>query len=108
MRPPNVWLIIISTSILTFLIRYLPVAFLYDRKLSPMLYRFLSNLPIAVLASIVAQSTFIKGGRVYSGLEDYYVVGLVCSVILAVWTRNLIVIVFGSMAVVGLLTVLIG
>ncbi len=97
---------IIGTAVLTFGIRYLPIALLGGRRLRPMLERFLRYLPIGILSGLVAQSTFLRGGMLNAGISDYYLHGMILVVLLAVWTRNLAAIILGGLALVGLLTFL--
>lgn len=100
-------LIIVSTSLLTFLIRFLPVRLLQGQRLTGNLYHFLRNLPIAVLAALVAQSVFVKQGSICSGWQDYYLLGLLASIALATITRSLAVIIFGSLMLLSLLKLLL-
>jgi branched-subunit amino acid transport protein len=103
----KLFLIIVSTSLLAFLIRFLPVWLLQGQRLTGHLYHFLRNLPIAVLAALVAQSIFVKEGTICSGWQDYYLLGLLTSITLATITRNLAVIIFGSLMVLSLLKLLL-
>lgn len=97
---------IVGTAVLTFGIRYLPIALLGGRRLRPMLERFLRHLPIGVLSALVAQSTFLQGGILTAGMSDYYFHGLIAVLLLAAWTRSMAAVVFGGLALVGLLTLL--
>ncbi len=104
----NIFLIIVITSVLTFLIRYLPITLLHGRELPLTLYKFLRNLPIALLAALITQSVFIKNGQLYSGWEDFYLIGFIASIILAIITRNMAIIVFGSLSIMALIALLPG
>ena len=95
-----------GTALLTFGIRYLPIALLRRRRLRPTLERFLRYLPIGILSSFVAQSVFLRAGVLNAGLSDYYLHGIIAALLLAAWTRSLAVVVFGGLALVGLLTFL--
>jgi len=63
---------IVGTALLTFGIRYLPIVLLGGRRLRPLLKRFLQYLPIGILSALVAQSTFLRGGVLNTGISDYY------------------------------------
>ena len=97
---------IAGTALLTFAVRYLPITLLRGRYLSPILKRFLRYLPIGILSALVAQSTFLRGGTLNSGASDYYLHGIIVVMFLAAWTRSLAAVVFGGLALVGLLTFL--
>lgn len=97
---------IVGTALLTFGIRYLPIVLLGGRRLRPLLKRFLQYLPIGILSALVAQSTFLRGGVLNTGISDYYLHGIIGALLLAVWTRSLAAVVFGGVALVGLLTFL--
>ena len=97
---------IVGTALLTFCIRYLPIALLGQRRLRPILERFLRYLPIGILSALVAQSTFLRGGMLNAGVSDYYLHGIIVVMLLVLWTRSLAAVVFGGMALVGLLTFL--
>lgn len=97
---------IVGTAVLTFGIRYLPMALLGGQRLRPMLERFLRHLPIGILAAFVAQSTFLRGGVLSTAMSDYYLHGLLAALLLAIWTRSLAAVVFGGLGLVGLLTFL--
>lgn len=95
---------IVATAILTFGLRYLPMALLGGQRLRPGLERFLRYLHIGILSALVAQSTFLRGETLDMATSNYYLPGLVIALLLAVWTRSLAAVVFGGLAVVGLLT----
>lgn len=97
---------IVGTALLTFGIRYLPIALLGQRRLRPMLERFLRYLPIGILSALVAQATFLRGGKLNTGISDYYLHGMIVVLLLAARTRSLAAVVFGGLALVGLLTFL--
>lgn len=97
---------IVGTALLTFGIRYLPLTLMGGRRLRPILERFLRYLPIGILSALVAQSTFLRGGILNTGISDYYLHGIVIVLLLAVWTRSLAAVIFGGLALVGLLTFL--
>lgn len=97
---------IFGTALLTFGIRYLPIALLGGRRARPMLERFLRYLPIGILSASVAQSTFLRAGVLNAGISDYYLHGMIVVLLLAAWTRSLAAVIFGGLALVGLLTLL--
>lgn len=94
---------IYATAALTVAIRYLPMVLLRDVTLPPRVERFLCSLPIGILAALVAQSVFLSRGSLDLSWSNHYLQGLAATVILATVTRSLVIVVFGGMAVVGLL-----
>lgn len=100
----NVFAIIIGAAVLTFLIRYLPLAILHKRRLSMLVEKFLYYTPLGVLAALATQSVFWKEGHLYSGLPNFYLLGAIVSVALGVATRKLGIVVIGGIGTVALAT----
>lgn len=98
----DIWALIVGTALLTFCLRYLPALLLRGRKFSRPIERFLYALPIGILTALVVQTVFFREGRLSSGWSDFYVLGLLTSIVLGVYTRNLAAVVFGGLGVVVL------
>jgi len=103
---PEILTIIILTSIIIYLMRYLPIAVLYKRNISPLFAKFLKCLPVAVLTALVVQAVFIKDGQPYPGTDNYYWLGFLFTIGLTFLTRSLLVIVFGSLGFLYLINLL--
>jgi branched-subunit amino acid transport protein len=97
---------IVGTSILTFGIRYLPMIILREVRLRPRVDRLLRNLPIGILSALVAQAVFLRDGVLDLGLSNFYLYGLLALLLIASIGRSLAALIFGGIAVVGLLTFL--
>lgn len=97
---------ILATAALTFLLRYVPMALMRRLRARPAIERFIKTLPIGILAAIVAQSLFLRGGAIDAGIGNHYLHGFVAVLAIAAMTRNLPVVVFGGIGVVALLTFL--
>lgn len=106
MRLDIVFAMIMGTSVLTFCIRYLPLVLLRQFRLPRKTERFLKSLPIGILAALVAQSIFLRGGALDSGLSNYYFYGFLVVLAVSTLTRSLAAVVFGGLGVVALLTFL--
>lgn len=97
---------IFATSVLTYLLRYVPMVLVRRLRARPAIERFIKTLPIGILAAIVAQSLFLRGGAIDAGIENHYLHGFVAALVIAALTRNLAVVVFGGIGVVAVLTLL--
>lgn len=104
MRPELVLSVIAAAAAVTFALRYLPMILVQRLPRRPIVEKFLKALPIGILAALVAQSLFLRGGSVDAGMENYHLPGFAAVVVLAALTRNLSVVVFGGVGVVALLT----
>jgi len=97
---------ILATSVLTFLLRYVPMVLARRLRARPAIERFIKTLPIGILAAIVVQSLFLRGGAIDAGIENHYLHGFVAVLAIAALTRNLALVVFGGIGVVAALTFL--
>lgn len=104
---PKILTIILLTSLIIYLMRYLPIAVLYRRSISPLFARYLKYLPVAILTALVIQSVFIKDGRPYPGTDNYYWMGFLFTICLTFFTRSLLIIVFGSLGFLYLINLLL-
>jgi branched-subunit amino acid transport protein len=95
---------IFATSALTYLLRYVPMVLVRRLRARPAIERFIKTLPIGILAAIVVQSLFLRGGRIDAGIDNHYLHGFVAVLAIAALTRNLAVVVFGGIGVVAMLT----
>lgn len=95
---------ILATAALTFLLRYVPMMLVRRLRARAAIERFIKTLPIGILAAIVVQSLFLRGGRIDAGIANHYLHGFVAMLAIAAATRNLAVMVFGGIGVVALLT----
>ena len=97
---------ILGTAALTFALRYVPMALARRLRARPAIERFIKTLPIGILAAIVVQSLFLRGGAIDAGIENHYLPGFAAALLIAAMTRNLAVVVFGGIGVVAVLTFL--
>ncbi len=98
--------VMLAAIIITYLTRYLPFAVLHNKKIPRRLEIFLRNLPVAVLSALAFQSVFLKDGEFHHGWDNFYLVGLVFAVVLAVTTRRLPVVVFGSISLLLIMNII--
>ena len=100
----EITLLIFLTSLVTYLPRVLPVWFLSQRKLPPALVLFLKNVPVAVLAALLAPALFAPEQTLTLSFSANPVLWVSIPVfILSYFTRNLFATVLFGMALLALL-----
>jgi branched-subunit amino acid transport protein len=72
----NRWLLIVGMMLVTFVPRYLPLAFVNRFNLLPFFIYSLSYIPVAVLSAIVAQNFFIENTPTVSLDNNCLIVGM--------------------------------
>ena len=66
-----VWSIIIGGGIVTLLPRVLPITILSKLKLNPKVEEFLTYIPIAILAALIAVELFTVDNKASMGNDNY-------------------------------------
>ena len=94
----NEWLLIAAMSVLTFTPRYLPFGLAGKVKMPPFLERALSFVPIAVLTSIITQSSLIRDGELALNLGNHHLLAVLAAFVSALISRRLFVIVTVGLA----------
>lgn len=79
----------------TALPRALPMTLLADRPLSPKVFRWLSFVPAAILAALVAPDIFLADGRLNFSLDNIFLLAALPTLLVAWKTRSL----FGTLAI---------
>jgi branched-subunit amino acid transport protein len=100
---PEIAILILLMAVVTYLPRLLPVIFLSRRSLPEPVVRWLSYVPVAVLAALLAPALFTFGGELnlaYSVNPAFWVSIPVFAV--AFLTRNLFVTVLTGMILISL------
>jgi len=87
----NYWWLIVAMALVTFLPRYLPMAFADKLRLSPLGLRALEFVPIAVLSVIIAQASFYRDGVLEIGFDNIHLLAAAAAVIAGIITRKLFV-----------------
>ncbi len=101
---PEIALLVLLTSVVTYIPRLLPVLFLSRRKLPKSVVFFLSYVPVAVLAALLAPTLFAPSGAVELALSSNPVFWVSIPVfVIALRTRNLFATVLSGMAILALL-----
>ena len=71
-------LCVAGMAIVTALPRILPITFLAHRKLPPALMRWLSFVPVSVLAALLAPEVFLRNGELHLAADNFFLVCLLC------------------------------
>lgn len=98
----NYWWLIFAMALVTFIPRYLPMAFANKLNLSPLLLRALEFVPIAVLSVIIAQASFYRAGVLDVSIHNAHLIAAAVAVLVGVLSRRMFVTI-----VAGLLTFVI-
>lgn len=65
-------LCVAGMAIVTALPRILPITFLAHRKLPPALMRWLSFVPVSVLAALLAPEVFLRNGELHLAADNFF------------------------------------
>ncbi len=105
---PEIVILIILMSLVTFIPRVLPILALSRRKLPELVERWLSYVPVAVLAALLAPSLFAPTGAVNLNLTVNPALWVSIPVfMIAAFTRNLFITVLSGMILIALLRFII-
>ena len=89
----NEWLLIFGMTLLTFTPRYLPLGFSGKVKINPIIGKSLKFVPVAVLTSIITQSSLFREGELVLDISNYYLIATVVSFVTAKFINHLFIIV---------------
>ncbi len=105
---PEIVILIFLMSLVTFIPRVIPILALSRRKLPELVERWLSYVPVAVLAALLAPSLFAPTGAVNLSLtvNPAFWVSIPVFMIAAL-TRNLFITVLSGMILIALFRLLI-
>lgn len=83
------WLLIAGMMLVTFVPRYLPLAFVNHFNLSPFFIHSLSYIPVAVLSAIVAQNVFYLENILTASLDNNRLIVAILAIFIALYTKSL-------------------
>ncbi|OBZ19197.1 branched-chain amino acid ABC transporter [Bacillus sp. FJAT-27264] len=98
----DVFIIIIGASIVTLIPRVLPIMVLSRKSLPEWLMRWLSYIPVAVMAALVAQELLISDGKLLSLSNNVELWAALPTFLTAIITKSLL----GTVGV-GIITVMV-
>lgn len=100
---PEITVLIFSMAVVTFLPRVLPIILLSRRSLPELIERWLSYVPVAVLAALLAPALFAPSGTLnLTAVENPALWVSIPVFIVAFLTRNLISTVLSGMILIAL------
>ena len=80
---------ILGMAVVTYIPRLLPVLFLSSRSLPPVIAKWLSFVPSAVLAAMLLPSIVLQDGEINLGRNNIFFWAAIPTILLAWKTRNL-------------------
>lgn len=86
----SIFLIIFGTAIVTFIPRVLPIAVLSRIELPEWAMRWLSYVPIAVMAALVGQELLLPNGKLVPLQNNLELIAALPAFIVAIVTRSLL------------------
>ena len=90
-------LMVSGMVIVTFIPRVLPLALLGNKELPEKVVLWLSFIPAAVLAALLAPSILLKNGSLYLSLENTALIAFFPTLLLAYKTKNIFYTVSGGL-----------
>ena len=93
----NDWFLIFGMFILTFFPRYIPLGLAGMVKIPEFIESSLKFVPIAVLTSIITQSSLIREGDLSINFSNYYLSASLVSFVVSKTTNQLLVVVASGM-----------
>ncbi|MFZ7943447.1 MULTISPECIES: AzlD domain-containing protein [Bacillaceae] len=86
----SIFLIILGSALVTFIPRVLPIAILSRVELPEWAMRWLSYVPIAVMAALVGQELLLPNGRLAPLQNNLELIAALPAFIIAIVTRSLL------------------
>lgn len=97
MEITNYILMIVGMVIVTFIPRVLPLALLGNKELPEKVVLWLSYIPAAVLAALLAPSILLQDGTLYLSLENTALIAFFPTLLVAYKTKNIFYTVSGGL-----------
>lgn len=82
-----IWIAIVGSAVVTYLIRSLPFAVTVRRRLPDAASRYLDALPVAIIAALVGPAVVAPAGALTRGAEPLAAAVVIATV---VWRRSLL------------------
>ena len=99
------WLLITLMALVTYLPRWLPLALAGKVHLPAPLERALDFVPIAVLTSIIAQTSLVRDGALDISPGNYHAMAALTAFAVALLTRHLFITVVAGLACFAMLRI---
>jgi branched-subunit amino acid transport protein len=104
----NEVLLLLGMAVVTFLPRYLPIAFSSRLELPDIIVKALQFVPIAVLTVIIVQTSFFQQGQLQFTTHNPFLWGLAAAIVMAYVQKNMLATIVVGMAVFGTARYFIG
>lgn len=101
--PLEYYVLLVGMGVVTYLPRSVPLALLASRQINPAFARWLSFVPAAVLAALLAPDLLTSQGALYFSIANTFLLATIPTVLVAVLTRNFFGTIITGMAVTALL-----
>lgn len=98
----NEILLLIGMTAVTFLPRYLPIAFSSRLQLPEVVIKALQYVPIAVLTVIIVQTSFFQQGQLHLSANNAFLWGLMAAIGLSYLQKNMLITITLGMTVFGI------
>jgi branched-subunit amino acid transport protein len=95
-------MLIAGMAVLTFIPRYLPMAFAGKAVLPPLIERAFGFVPIAVLSAIIAQTVLIRDGSLTMSFANPHLLAALVACGVAIWKKHLFLTIAVGLLVYGL------
>lgn len=99
----EIFLLIVGMTIVTYLTRYSPLLLFRSTGVPGWVEEWMKPIPVAVLTALIVPSLFLQEGILSISLENHYLVAGIAAALIAWKTRNILLTLGLSMAlIVGL------
>ncbi|MCU1716865.1 AzlD domain-containing protein [Pseudomonas sp. 5P_3.1_Bac2] len=99
----EIWLLMLGMALITFTLRYSLFA-LPNLRFSPLMRQAMHYVPTAVLSAIVLPGMLLPDGQHWAlAWDNAYLVAGIAAIVIAAWTRHLLLTIAGSLLVFFLL-----
>ncbi len=91
-------LLFLGMALVTYLPRFLPLYILSRLKIPRLFVLWLSYVPVAVLAALVAPGVLLADGQLFLSLQNSYLLASIPTFVTAVKTKNMLLTILAGMA----------
>ncbi len=97
--PLEYYLLLLGMALVTYLPRSVPLALLASRSLNPLLARWLSFVPAAVLAALLMPDVLSKDNTLFISTDNIFLLAAIPTALVAILTKSFFGTVLTGMAV---------
>lgn len=104
---PEVLLLFVGMALVTYLPRALPLVILSRFSMPPLLLKWLSFVPVAVLSALLTKEILFSQGHILQSVADPFLLAAIPTFVAAALTRSLMGTVLAGIVVMALLRLLL-